>query len=118
MLDEPWMVWWLLYEVEPAQKALQEPLINHRSIQHVRASGPDRSRLNCSHNLRLELVVDAAMYPNRAERRASLSGGAVSTEERPFNGEVDLGVRHDHHRILSTQFQTRRLQVPTAQLTD
>jgi hypothetical protein len=96
-----------LHEVEPSLEPLQEPLIDHRPIQHVLRRVADDGRLHGICEGVDERVVHRAVHPHRAERRAPLPCRPESTEERPLDGEVEVGVRHDDHRVLAAELQAR-----------
>jgi hypothetical protein len=54
----------------------------------------------------------------RAKRRAALAGRAEAGEQRPLDGELEVGVGHHHQRVLAAELEARRLQVAAAQLAD
>ena len=65
-----------------------------------------------------ELVVDRLVHDRRAERGAALPRRAEAGEQRALDGQVEVGVVGDDHRVLAAELQARRLQVPSAQLAD
>jgi hypothetical protein len=62
--------------------------------------------------------VHVAVHEHRAERGAALPGRAEPAEERPLDGEVEVGVRHHDERVLPAELEARRLEVAAAELAD
>src|SRR5438132_1535170 len=78
----------------------------------------DRGDLGRVREAGQEVVVDRLVHDHGAERGAPLAGGPEAAEERALDGEIEVGVRHDHERILAAEFQARRLEVAAAHLAD
>ena len=103
---------------EPVLEALEEPLVDHRPVEHVLRRVADRRGLDRRRRSGEELVVDRLVDDRRAQRRAALARRAEAAEQRALDGEVEVGVGHHDHRVLAAQLQARRLEVAPAQLAD
>ena len=62
--------------------------------------------------------MDGVVHDRGAQRRAALPGRAEAGEQRALDREVEVGVVHDHQRVLAAQLEARRLQVAPAQRAD
>src|SRR4051812_34236396 len=62
--------------------------------------------------------MDRLVRDHGAERGAALPGRAEAAEHRALDSELEVGVRHDHKRVLAAQLQARRLQVAAGELAD
>ena len=100
-------------------EALEEALVDHRAVEHVLRSGrrSRRPRRRASKRARNSSWTRSC-DDHGAQRRAALARGAEAAEQRALDGEVEVGVVHDHERVLAAELQARRLQVAPAQLAD
>ena len=77
-------------------------------------AAPSTSCVEAAH----ELVVYRLVHDHRAERGAALARGAEAAEQRALGGQVELGVRHHHERVLAAELEAGRLHMAPAQLAD
>jgi hypothetical protein len=68
--------------------------------------------------LRLQLVVDAALDDDPARGRAALAGRAEGRPDDPFDGEVEVGVVEDDDRVLAAELQMDVLEAVGRRLQD
>ena len=95
-----------------------EPLADHGAVEDVARRIADRRLTDRLVVAGHEVVVDVGVHDRDAERRAPLAGGAEPAEERALDGQVEVGVGHHDQRVLPTQLEARRLEVPAAELAD
>src|SRR5215217_7139901 len=62
--------------------------------------------------------MERAMDDHGAERGAALPRRAEAAEERSLDRQVEVGVGHDHERVLAPELEAGRLQVAAAELAD
>ena len=67
--------------------------------------GPRRSRSAAGTSLRLERLVDRALDDDPARGGAALTGGAERGPEDALDGEVEVGVVEDDHRVLAAELE-------------
>ncbi len=108
----------VLDQPEELLEAVGEALVDHRPVQDVLERVADHGLLGGAREAGQEVVVHRLVHDGRAHRRAALAGGAEAAEQRPLHRQVQVGVGHDHQRVLAAQLQARRLQVAPAQLAD
>ena len=92
--------------------------MDHRAVEDVLRRVADRGALDRRLQAREEVVVHALVDDHGAQRGAALARGAEAAEQRALDGEVEVGVGHDHERVLAAELQARRLQVAPAQRAD
>ena len=105
-------------QLQPREEPVHEPFADHRAVEDVLRRIADRRLADRLVVAGHEVVVDVGVHDRDAERRAPLAGGAEPAEERTLDGEVEVGVGHHDERVLPTQLEARRLQVPAAELAD
>ncbi len=100
-------------------EALQEPLVDHRAVEHVLGHWvADRRRLDRAGQAGNEVLVHGLMDDRGAQRRAALARRAEAAEQRALDGQLEIGVGGDDHRVLAAELQARRLQVTAAERAD
>ena len=100
-------------------EARQELLVDHRAVEHVLGIGSPIGAASTARVRRAEeVVVDGLVDDRRAQRRAALARRPEAAEERALDGQVEIGVGGDDHRVLAAELQARRLQVATAERAD
>jgi hypothetical protein len=97
---------------------LGELVVEQRPVQHVAVRVSDGGVLHGVREPGEELVVDVLVHDDGAEGGAPLARRAEPGEQGALHGQVEIGVRHDDHRVLAAELQAGRLQVPAAQLAD
>jgi hypothetical protein len=105
-------------QLEPRLEALREPPVDHGSVQDRSHRVSDRRLGDGLAEAGDEVLVHICVDDRRAERRAPLAGGAEATEQRTLDREIEIRVWHHDQRILAAELQARRLQMPSAELTD
>jgi hypothetical protein len=86
---------------EPLLEALGESLMDHRPVEHVLRRIAHGRLLDRGREPAHELVVDGLVHDRGAERGAALARRAEAAEERPLDGQVQVGVRHHDERVLA-----------------
>ena len=94
-------------QLEPAEEALVEALVDHRAVEHVLRRLAHGRLLDRPREARHELVVHRLVDDHRAERGAALAGGAEAAEQRPLDGQVEVGVGHHDERVLAAELEAR-----------
>src|SRR5207249_1162869 len=94
-----------------AQVSLQLLLIDGGSHLHgfVEAVA-DLQLLGAVHVALDEFAVDAFLHDDAAGGGATLAGGAEASPESAFNGEIEVGIVEDDHRILAAEFERAMLE--------
>ena len=108
----------VLDQPQPLLEAVGEALVDHRPVQDVLERVAHHCALGGGGEAGHEVVVDRLVHDRRAHRRAALARGAEAAEQRALHGQVQVGVGHDHQRVLAAQLQARVLQMAPAQLAD
>ena len=104
-----------MVRLDPGQvflEARREPRRHERPVQHTVGEGiADHGRRQRRRQRRKELRIDRLVHDGRPERRAPLPRRTEAPEQRARDGERQIGVCRDDHRVLAAQLQARRLQV-------
>src|SRR5690606_20938996 len=102
------------------QPALVEALVDEGAVQHVLGlqGVADADPIDGLEEARLELVVDRRVDDDVAGAGATLPAGAEGAEDGALHSVVEIGIAHDHQRVLAAQLEGGVLQVAARHLAD